>query len=379
MVKELHPSLKGLPDLESLEAALHTRFISLGGSPKRPRNYDQKILDAGYDTEERLQRLDPAKLEAIGVAPGHIRDAMDNLFINTNVGSQQTAPMQGQRDSNIAKAGNLAKAGNNAAKAGFPVFIMGLQGAALTGDRNPVVVTEGIRKLIADEIIPEEIVQVIESLSQPVHSYTIGQIQRKLRAVKSAQTAQLTYNSHDPATKRSPQWFQLLVPAEKRLKSILFELVQGEQEIHLAAAKIQALQRSAKAKERVQRIRLEHAIWTAVKGGDTEQVGSLIDESAALLELRHPELENTLLHEAASAGHTETVQLLIAAKIDVEALTNCGGTALYWGAMNGHYDACNALLIGGADKSIKTQFKYLPYDVAKSKGHEKLAKLLRAK
>lgn len=373
MVKELHPSLKGLPDLESLEAALHTRFISLGGSPKRPRNYDQKILDGGYDTEERLQRLDPAKLEAIGVAPGHIRDAMDNLFINTNVGSQQTAPMQGQRDSNIAKAGN------NAAKAGFPVFIMGLQGAALTGDRNPVVVTEGIRKLIADEIIPEEIVQVIESLSQPVHSYTIGQIQRKLRAVKSAQTAQLTYNSHDPATKRSPQWFQLLVPAEKRLKSILFELVQGEQEIHLAAAKIQALQRSAKAKERVQGIRLEQAIWTAVKGGDTEQVGSLIDESAALLELRHPELENTLLHEAASAGHTETVHLLIAAKIDVEALTNCGGTALYWGAMNGHYDACNALLIGGADKSIKTQFKYLPYDVAKSKGHEKLAKLLRAK
>ena len=110
------------------------------------------------------------------------------------------------------------------------------------------------------------------------------------------------------------------------------------------------------------------------------------------------QLENTLLHEAASAGHTETVQLLIAAKIDVEALTNCGGTALYWcavgfevqstylcvcvtfrGAMNGHYDACNALLIGGADKSIKTQFKYLPYDVAKSKGHEKLAKLLRAK
>ena len=42
------------------------------------------------------------------------------------------------------------------------------------------------------------------------------------------------------------------------------------------------------------------------------------------------QLENTLLHEAASAGHTETVQLLIAAKIDVGALTNCGGTALYW-------------------------------------------------
>ena len=49
------------------------------------------------------------------------------------------------------------------------------------------------------------------------------------------------------------------------------------------------------------------------------------------------------------------------------------------GAMNGHYDACNALLIGGADKSIKTRFKYLPYDAAKSEGHEKLAKLLRVK
>jgi hypothetical protein len=232
MVRELHPSLKGLPDLESLEAALNTRFTSLGGSPKRPRNYDQKILDAGYDTEERLQRLDPAKLEAIGVAPGHIQDAMDNLFINTNVGSQKNAPRHGQGDSNNAKAENIAQAG-------FPVFIMSLQGAALTGDRNPVVVTEGIRKLIADKIIPEEIVQVIESLSQPVHTYTIGQIQKKLRAVKSAQTAQLTYNSHDPATKRSPQWFQLLVPAEKRLKSMLFEL--GVYSVPVATASCGAL------------------------------------------------------------------------------------------------------------------------------------------
>ena len=35
--------------------------------------------------------------------------------------------------------------------------------------------------------------------------------------------------------------------------------------------------------------------FSAVKGGDTERVGSLIDESAALLELRHPEVRASAL------------------------------------------------------------------------------------
>jgi ankyrin repeat protein len=61
----------------------------------------------------------------------------------------------------------------------------------------------------------------------------------------------------------------------------------------------------------------------------------------------------TPLIEAAKAGRTDIVQLLLGKNANVNALDDGGGTALIWAVGHGHGDTAAALLKAGADVNVR--------------------------
>lgn len=68
-----------------------------------------------------------------------------------------------------------------------------------------------------------------------------------------------------------------------------------------------------------------------------------------------------LLHIAAQRGDLETVQLLVAAGVDVNLPGDMGSTALHYATGKRHTEAANFLLSRGASMSVEDDFGRTPH------------------
>ncbi|RZF38209.1 hypothetical protein LSTR_LSTR005570 [Laodelphax striatellus] len=84
----------------------------------------------------------------------------------------------------------------------------------------------------------------------------------------------------------------------------------------------------------------------------------------------------TPLMEAASAGFTQIVQLLIEHRADVNAQSSSGNTPLMYACAGGHEDAVRVLLEAGANVEDHNENGHTPLMEAASAGHVNVAKIL---
>jgi hypothetical protein len=130
------------------------------------------------------------------------------------------------------------------------------------------------------------------------------------------------------------------------------------------------------------------AVFKVAKAGDAAEVARLLDAEPELLEVRgqgppRAEERPTLLQLAAEYGRLEVVTLLIGrgAKLDRADLYH--STALWWAAYRGRVQVTRALLLAGADHTIRGGTAsdrhpgYTPRRVALENGRWKAAKLIK--
>jgi len=84
----------------------------------------------------------------------------------------------------------------------------------------------------------------------------------------------------------------------------------------------------------------------------------------------------TPLMEAASAGHTDIVRLLIAHGADVNAQSSTGNTPLMYACAGGHEEVVRVLLEAGANVEVHNENGHTPLMEAASAGHCGVAKIL---
>jgi len=84
----------------------------------------------------------------------------------------------------------------------------------------------------------------------------------------------------------------------------------------------------------------------------------------------------TPLMEAASAGHTDIVRLLIAHGADVNAQSSSGNTPLMYACAGGHEEVVRVLLEAGANVEVHNENGHTPLMEAASAGHCGVAKIL---
>ena len=83
------------------------------------------------------------------------------------------------------------------------------------------------------------------------------------------------------------------------------------------------------------------------------------------------------LHEASSNGFLEVVEYLIDAGSKVNALSNDGVTPLMCAAAWGHTEVVKYLLANGADRSIKDNIGATAEDIAREKGEDSIAYIIK--
>ncbi|MBX3720261.1 MAG: ankyrin repeat domain-containing protein [Turneriella sp.] len=121
------------------------------------------------------------------------------------------------------------------------------------------------------------------------------------------------------------------------------------------------------------------ALLGAAARGKTEIVRLIIDAGATL------DLEShsyTALNSSAQSGHTEVVKLLLkaGAKIDYQTQTGSsmsGKTALMAAASRNKTETVKALLEANANTALRNSDGETAYDIAKKRGYEDLAILLK--
>ena len=84
----------------------------------------------------------------------------------------------------------------------------------------------------------------------------------------------------------------------------------------------------------------------------------------------------TPLHWAAHNGHKDVAELLLANKAEVNAKDNDGETPLHWAAAKGHKDVVELLLANGADANVKAKNGATPRSYATEKGYKEVVELL---
>ncbi len=71
-------------------------------------------------------------------------------------------------------------------------------------------------------------------------------------------------------------------------------------------------------------------------------------------------MKETPLIRAAHNGHLNTVQCLLQAGCQVNAIDLGDNTALHWASMRGHVEVVRALLAAGADKALRNAQVSMP-------------------
>jgi len=81
------------------------------------------------------------------------------------------------------------------------------------------------------------------------------------------------------------------------------------------------------------------------------------------------DLDNTLLHIAAGAGHLESVEFLLSKRDLIKPSLNkqnhIGDTPLHKAAFRGYHEVIKQLLKGGCDSKVKNRDGKIPVDLAR--------------
>jgi ankyrin repeat protein len=124
---------------------------------------------------------------------------------------------------------------------------------------------------------------------------------------------------------------------------------------------------------------LNTALHYAAASGSTASVRALIKGGADVKAVQGQGL--TPAHWTAHKGHTEVLGLLLDCGADVDALAEEGATPLHLAANRGHTQAARLLLEKGADRKIEATgwdgVSGTPAEMAKAKGHVRLARMLK--
>ena len=118
-------------------------------------------------------------------------------------------------------------------------------------------------------------------------------------------------------------------------------------------------------------------IHEAAGAGDLAKVKALLKDNPNLV-FSKDNNDETPLHWAASRGHKDVAELLLANKAGVDARDNHGQTPLHAAAIGGHKDLAELLLAGKADVNGKDNAGDTPLHLAAFYGHKGVAELLLA-
>lgn len=119
-------------------------------------------------------------------------------------------------------------------------------------------------------------------------------------------------------------------------------------------------------------------IHDAIKSGDLEKVQTLLKDNPNLVFKRDSKTGYTLLQDAAIAGNTDEVELLLAKGTKIEAKDNKGDTPLQSAVFWGHKDVAQLLLAKGADVNTRDKDGFTPLDWAALWEVQDIAELLIA-
>jgi ankyrin repeat protein len=110
--------------------------------------------------------------------------------------------------------------------------------------------------------------------------------------------------------------------------------------------------------------------------GSVECLEYLLAAGAKVNERSNNPMQNMPLHAAAAGRHLETVRILLERGSWVNARQHGGWTALHAAAQNGDTALAELLIAGGADVRARADNQQRPWDLALTKGHQKMAELL---
>jgi ankyrin repeat protein len=117
-------------------------------------------------------------------------------------------------------------------------------------------------------------------------------------------------------------------------------------------------------------------IYAAVVVGDVEKVAAFLKQDKKLVSARDTD-GRAPLHWAAIYGQTKAMELLLAAKADVNLLDGDGFTPLHWAATFNKRGAVELLLANKADMNIKVEkYGWTPLRLAVIHGHVAAAEAL---
>eukprot|EP00759_Apiculatamorpha_spiralis_P031561 PhF_6_TR33454/c0_g1_i1/m.48797 len=136
------------------------------------------------------------------------------------------------------------------------------------------------------------------------------------------------------------------------------------------------LQRAAPLSQPIEEIAFMKSIQHAAANSDLDRVKRCIQRNVEDAK-GQDEYGYTALHYAAKDGDTRMCEVLLNVEgFPVNSTTKGGAsTALHRAAMMGHEDVVKLLLEHGADKGAKDAEGYTPFDKAKAKGFDIIAKL----
>jgi len=121
------------------------------------------------------------------------------------------------------------------------------------------------------------------------------------------------------------------------------------------------------------------ALFKAAEGGDIEAVKQHL-AAGTDLSAKNGDYQWTPLHAAASKGHKDIVELIIAKAADVNAINIFGETPLHRASLSGYEEVIELLIINGADVNVQdingsTSLDWATVSTAENK--KKTANLLR--
>ena len=121
---------------------------------------------------------------------------------------------------------------------------------------------------------------------------------------------------------------------------------------------------------------LHELLHGACVGGDVESVQLLL---AHCVDLDARDAQGAMpLHSAAWNGHGEVVRLLLEAQADADALSARGSSSLHLAAQAGHAEAARLLLEQGATVDLRCSLGTSALQTAQEHGHRAVAELLLA-